>query len=88
MAARVAMFSLVFPGFLDVWQGGKILGKFGVFLGKKQNNQGKEGQGWEPSDELQDKLGPSGPEIQKESTRSLPEPPAPGSQKLTASKLP
>ena len=36
----------------------------------------------EPSDELQESLGPSGPEIPKKSEKSLPGPPAPGSQKV------
>ena len=40
------VFSLSFPGiFLWVWQGQKILGKFGGFPWQKPNNQGKEGQG-------------------------------------------
>ena len=36
----------------------------------------------EPSRELQESLGPSGPEIPKKSEKSLPGPPAPGSQKV------
>ena len=36
----------------------------------------------EPSDELQESLGPSRPEIPKKSEKSLPGPPAPGSQKV------
>ena len=50
--------------------------------GKVQNYPKLEFLVCEPSDELQESLGPSRPEIPKKSEKSLPGPPAPGSPKV------